>query len=810
VALKFIHSSRLRQTQAKDRLFREARAAASIDHPNVGAIYEISEVEHQPFIAMAYVKGQELEERVAEGPLEIAESLDIAAQLAAGLAAAHGQGVIHCDLSPTNIILGTDGRVRVVDFGVAKLSSATRLSEPNLMGTANYVSPEQMKGEPVDLRTDIWSLGVILYEMLTGKRPFEADHREAVYYAIAHKTPEPMSRWRPGIPAALESIVFKCLEKDPARRYQDADTVKADLSALHQADPATGDNLPKPPVFLGEAPTHAEPQSESASGPRPPVARPGTRGRSAGWAVAAILATLLIWIGSDRWIRSYQPGKASTTALIANPRLVVLPFESRTPGEENQALSYAISDSVITNLAKVRGLQVTSWTTVMRLSERKATLPEIAKILNVQYALEGSLLKSGQQGHVTVQLIRVSDDSHIWAEEFDFPWKNLVTVRERVSESVARQMKAELRPEERRILARNSTESMGAYQARARGRYGLVRYSYHRDPAYLIEAEKHFKRALEEDPKYADVLADLAYTNYLRFYPPQGDRKELVGQGIAYAERALALDPNNVVALYVLGSLYDHVGKPEKGLELCQKAVELAPDDPEPHHHLAWRYLERGFYESGIRENGIAIEKDSLFLDPYFFQTLFLTRLGRYKEALKTVRQLEEVEPTNTYAAILRANIAFAQGDLVQAEAGWRKVLETSPQAPERSNITRVLLGLMSARKGRIDEARQILESFETRPSRANDYPIRLAAMVGKKELALDLIRENQLFRNYRWLVSEPDIAPLHTEPRYRALLVDLYQKWQRDLSTLGPSLPVLPPDLPTPEDFLKDKDPEN
>ena len=347
------------------------------------------------------------------------------------------------------------------------------------------------------------------------------------------------------------------------------------------------------------------------------------------------------------------------------------------------------------------------------------------------------MLKSGQQGHVTVQLIRVSDDSQVWAEEFDFPWKNLVTIRERVSESVARQMKIELQPGEQRLLARNSTESMGAYQARARGRYGLVRYTYLRDPAYLIEAEKHFKRALEEDPKYADVLADLAYTSYLRFYPPQGERKELTSQGIAYGEQALALEPTNVVALYVLGSLYDHAGQSDKGLELCQKAVELAPDDPEAHHHLAWRYLERGFYESGIEENREAIAKDSLFLDPYFFQTLFLTRLGRYQEARATVRKLEESEPTSTYPILLRANIAFSQGDLVQAEAGWRQVLETSPQAPDRTNVTRLLLAMISARKGRIEEARQVLQKFETHPGRASDYPIKLAALVGERKILL-------------------------------------------------------------------------
>src|SRR5262249_37290841 len=160
-------------------------------------------------------------------------------------------------------------------------------------------------------------------------------------------------------------------------------------------------------------------------------------------------------------------------------------------------------------------------------------------------------------------------------------------------------------------------------------------------------------------------------------------------EGIAFAERALAVDPNHVVALYVLGSLYDHMGQADKGLKLCEKAVQLAPNDPEAHHHLAWRYLERGFYESGIEENSLAIAKDSLFLDPYHFQTLFLTRLGRYEEALTTINQLEKAEPTSSFPRLLRGLVAFSQGDLARAEAGWRQVLELDPKTPERSNITR-------------------------------------------------------------------------------------------------------------------------
>jgi serine/threonine-protein kinase len=803
---------------------------------------------------MAYVKGQNLEDRFLEGPPEVGEALDIGCQLADGLEAAHRQGVVHRDLNPANVILSDDGRARIVDFGLAKLSSASRLTEPGSdIGTANYVSPEQMRGEAVDQRTDIWSLGVILYELLTGKRPFEAEHREAVYFSIAYKAPEPMSRWRAGFPEALEQIVFKCLEKEPAKRYPDMKALKAELRAQldilrtqdrspstlplpdeeaqesdpknvsgFQSDTLAGEEIvippdqmtystwPSPPLGERELTTpQRSPLGEGGTlgeSPRPRIEGGGPLERTGAWIVAGTFAVLLVLAGTVWWSRTakrQQPRQASTVVAPSVPRLAVLPFESRTPGEENQALSYAISDSLISHLAKLRGLQVTSWTTVVRLTERKATLPEIAKILNVQYALEGSLLKSGQQGHVTAQLIRVSDDSHVWSEQFDFPWNGILTVRKKISESVVRQMKLQLLPEEQQLLARTSTQSAAAYQAYARGRYSLIRFSYLREPGYLTEAENYFKRALKEDPQYASVLADLGYLCYQRFYPPHGDRRELAAQGIAYAERALSVDPNSVVALYVLGSLYNYLGEADRGLELCQRAVQLSPNDPEAHHHMALRYFERGFYESGLEENNVAIANDTLFMDSYFYKVMFLGRLGRFEAASATLNRLEQLEPSSPFPQLLRGDIAFCQWDLPRAEAEWRRASEPEPKPPERSAIGPVLLATISARRGQIEDARRVLNKFDSAPSRATDYPIKLAALVGEKDLAIDLIRSSLLHRNYRWLVSDPDIASLRNEPRFRELLTELYQKWQHDLADLGPSLPVRPPKLPTPEEYL-------
>jgi len=485
VALKFIHPARLKEKHAKERMFLEARAAAAIDHPNVAAVYEVGDVDGHPYIVMAHVEGKSLEERILEGPLELREGLHVARQLADALEAAHTKGVIHRDLNPTNVILGQQGRVRVVDFGLAKLIFSGLLTESGLLlGSANYVSPEQMKGAAVDHRTDIWALGVILYEMFTAMRPFDAERREAVYHAIAHKTPEPLNRWRVGLPEELSRIVLKCLEKEPANRYSDVASLKADLSTVQPDVPqirhrssatlaVPGESAHESVVKSGSSAQLESLASVSGESGQMPGERtaalqteyPGTgkeqvsertrvgrslpfRGRTARWSVAATFAVLLVSAGWLGWVRTTQEQRlrSAPVAVPSIPRLVVLPFESRTPGDENQSLSYAISDSVISRLSTLQGLEVASGTTIMRLTERKATLPEIARTLNVQYALEGTLLKSGQQGQVTAQLIRLSDDSHIWSEEFDFPWKDLHTVRQKVSESVVRQMKIQLLP----------------------------------------------------------------------------------------------------------------------------------------------------------------------------------------------------------------------------------------------------------------------------------------------------------------------------------------------------------------------------
>ncbi len=319
------------------------------------------------------------------------------------------------------------------------------------------------------------------------------------------------------------------------------------------------------------------------------------------WLLGAVPAVLIFVAISLLWFSGRQSrGEQGTSVASRIPRLAVLPFESRTPGEENQALSYAISDSLITRLAKLSSVQVTSWTSALRLTERKATLSEIAKLLNVDYIVEGSFLREAQGFRVTVQCIRTADDSHVWAEEFSAPWKDIFAVQKQVSEGVIRQVNARLNSRDRRVLAYSPPRESRAYQVFAQGHYDLLRYDALFQPKYLRDAEVRLKETIEIDPDNSDALADLGRLCYMELYPQQDDRMKRVAEGTTYLERALALDPENVEAHCWLAGIYGFVGLTEKALELSRQAVELGPNNPEAHRSLADRYRERGFLEAVV------------------------------------------------------------------------------------------------------------------------------------------------------------------------------------------------------------------
>jgi tetratricopeptide (TPR) repeat protein len=280
----------------------------------------------------------------------------------------------------------------------------------------------------------------------------------------------------------------------------------------------------------------------------------------------------------------------------------------------------------------------------------------------------------------------------------------------------------------------------------------------------------------------------------------------MVAEGTTYLERALALDPDNVNAHVWLASIYGFVGLTDRALELSRRAEELGPNNPEAHRSLAERYREMGFYEAAVAENNHAIKSDNLNFWAHLYNGWYLLQLGDAEAALQTVKQAQALEPTSPFIAFSLGNIAFFRGDFSQAETQWRPFVQINPALARAPQIFEVALALLAVRKGQVEEGKRVVEKFRDRPGFGNNHLIRLAAAVREDDLAIRLVRTSQFYRNYRWILSDPDMAALRNNPAYRDLLNELYAKWQRDVAEVGPSLSAAPPKLPDPQAYLLQK----
>jgi serine/threonine protein kinase len=397
VALKFLTSS-IVDDKTRQRFVHEARAASALEHPNICSIHEIDESpDGQMFIVMPCYEGESLAAKIERGPLKLDEAAEIAIQVASGLSKAHEKGIIHRDIKPGNIFMTSDGLAKIVDFGLAKLATQTKLTRSGMTtGTVAYMSPEQARGEEVDHRTDIWSLGVALYEMVTGRLPFRGEHEPAVVYSIMNEEPEPVTGVRTGVPMELERIIRKCMAKSPGERYQHADEVVADMRRMGKA-------------LAAPAPTRPQ---EFRTGLRP------RRGRPWLW-VAALAVVVVVVVG----VLSRYRAPSRVAPVSERKMLAVLPFVNLGSAED-EYFAAGITEEITSRLATIRELGVISRTSAVHYAGTNKTIKQIGAELDVQYILEGTVRwarapEGTSRVRITPQLIRVSDDTHLWSEPYD-------------------------------------------------------------------------------------------------------------------------------------------------------------------------------------------------------------------------------------------------------------------------------------------------------------------------------------------------------------------------------------------------------
>ena len=528
-ALKLLPERLTTDETQLSRFKNEARSASALNHPNILTVYEIGAEGNRQFIATEFIEGMTLRASLARGRMNLHAALEIAVQVASALAAAHEAGVVHRDIKPENIMLRPDGYAKVLDFGIAKLTeqrpasddyevetTAVLQTRPGLvLGTARYMSPEQARGQKVDARSDIWSLGVVLYEMVGGIPPFRGETPSDCIASILTTEPPPLSGVLPDVPLKLESILQKALRKNSDERYQTIKEMLADLRNLK-----------------------GELEAESSSRPM--------RGRSI---VSKIKrhkrACYSLWRR-----RSWRPRRLPTLFSVVAPApspneksIAVLPFENLSEEKSNAYFADGIQDEILTRLSKIADLKVISRTSTQRYKNTSQNLSEIAKQLGVANLLEGSVQKTNDQVRVNVQLIRAANDSHLWAETFDRRLTDIFSVESEVAKAIADQLRAKLTGQEEQVIAARPTDNPEAYDAYLRGLAYTLKTG--NSPANTLGAQKYLREAVRLDPKFALSWALLSYVDALGYLTltlqPTVALREETGQA---AETALTLQPN--------------------------------------------------------------------------------------------------------------------------------------------------------------------------------------------------------------------------------------------------------------------------
>ena len=636
VALKFLSPQALGTEEEKARFLYEAQAAAALNHPNICTIYEIDESESRSFIAMEYIEGNSLEEMIESGPLKLEEARRIALQIAEGLHEAHRRQIVHRDIKPANIMITSEGRAKIMDFGMAKSSGRTKLTrEGTTLGTVAYMSPEQGHGKEVDPRSDIWSLGVIVYEMVTGQLPFKGEYEQAVIYSILNEDPEPLTALRTGIPLELERIARKAMEKNPGDRYQHVDELLVDLRNLT-------DELESPRLA------------------RNPVRKGISRGRFAlvSGAVIVIAAALIL-------TRLYLfPEKSQAIDSIA-----VLPLDNLSGDPDQEYFADGMTEALIADLAKIGTLKVISRTSVMRYKDTQKSLPEIARELDVDAILEGSVMQVGGRVRITAQLIEAVSDRHLWAESYERDMRDVLALQGDVARAIAREINIKLAPREEGGSSGARQVEPRAYEAYLRGRYHWNK----RTEQDIGKGIEYFEEAIRIDPYYAQAYAAIAeafivLSDWGYCLPREADKKVkyfaqkalsienesaaaysalgLASYGIdynwedaeEYFKKALSLNPNYATSHQWYSGLLSSLERHDEAIEQAKRAIQLDPMSRVMNQTLGFAYYYARRYDEAIEHCRKTLELDESYL---VVQIIYLCYLQKemFPEAVEAFKQ---------------------------------------------------------------------------------------------------------------------------------------------------------------------------
>jgi len=756
VAIKFLPKRLSVHGEERERFTLEAQSASALNHPNICTVYEIDEANDETFIVMEYLDGNTLREWIrkksgeTEGYRKLGrkESLDIATQVAEGLEKAHEKGIIHRDIKSENIMVTADGRAKIMDFGLAKLRGVSKLTKTgSTVGTLAYMSPEQVEGIETDYRTDIFSFGVVLYEILSGQLPFRAEHETAMMYEIINVAPKPLSEGRQGGDEDLNRIVLKCLEKDREVRYQSMKDVAVDLKRYRRD--SEGKPIERRELRPSEG-AGAVAASETSGGPR-------TR-----WlkiASAAIVLGLMALAGLY-----FFPVRG-----IAIESIAVLPFVNANPDSGAEYLSDGITEGIINSLSRLPGLTVMSRNSVFRYKGSDVDVQEVAKKLNVAAILLGRITRHGDNLTVSAELINARNNSHLWGEQYDRQLSNVFTLQEDISKGISEQLRIKLTGEDEKRLTRRYTENSEAYQLYLKGRF----YWNKRTGDALKKGLEYFELAADKDPGYALAYAGMADCYDLLSPFAVLSPKEAYPKAEAAAKKALDIDERLAEAHTSLGlALHNYEWNYPGSEKEFKRAIELNPAYPTAHHWYGNGPLTvLGRFDEAITEMKKAQELDplSLIINADLGATYLYAR--KYDLAVEQLQKTIEMDKSFYYAIAVLGLAHVFKGDVP-------KGIEMLMRARALDNDPAVTagLGFAYAVSGRKDEARGTLGELEGASKLRYVNPYFVAAVyggLGAKDQAFDYLQKAYEDRTdaLTVLAVDPFMDSLRADPRFADFL---------------------------------------